>query len=234
MTLDYYRVTLTDAIGTTNLTQALQTCYADPNFAARVRDPADSCFGYDTRNPDQSLGRINLYAINVSRRQTDGFDYSGHYQLRSLGAVPGRLAFDARLSFLKSFHDSGVVIGEERGTFGFPKWNGTLTATYQLSPFSVSWMTRYLSAMKDQAVLRGSIPANNPLGYSGTGSYTMHDLTVRWQGEGDSKPYVSLGVNNVFDKAPPFAYGSLGNRNTLGSTFDLIGRYFYVNAGYRF
>jgi outer membrane receptor protein involved in Fe transport len=234
MTLDYYHVTLTNAIGTTNLTQALQTCYSDPNFAARVTDPSDSCFGYNTRNPDQSLGRINLYAINVSRRETDGFDYSGHYQLRSLGAVPGRLSFDARVSLLKSFYDTNVVIGEERGTFGFPKWNGTLTATYQLNPFSFSWMTRYLSAMKDQGVLRGSIPANNPLGYDGTGSYAKHDVTVRWQGASESKPYVELGINNVFDKDPPFAFGSLGNRNTLGSTFDVIGRYFYVNAGYRF
>jgi outer membrane receptor protein involved in Fe transport len=143
---------------------------------------------------------------------------------------------DARVSFLKSFYDSGVVIGEERGTYNFPKWNGTLTATYQLNPFSVSWMTRYLSAMKDQAVIRGSIPANNPLGYSGTGGYAEHDLTVRWQGEGSNKPYVVLGVNNVFDKTPPFAYNVIGTRmyNTLASSYDVLGRYFYLNAGYRF
>ncbi len=114
MTLDYYRVTLTDAIGTTNLTQALQSCYSDPNFAARVSNPADLCYGYNTRNPDQSLGRINLYAVNVSRRQTNGFDYSGRYQFRDLGPVPGSFSLDARVSFLKSFYDSGVVIGEER------------------------------------------------------------------------------------------------------------------------
>ncbi len=236
MTLDYYKLTLTDAIGTTNLTQALQSCYADPNFLTRVANPADSCFGYNTRNPDQSLGRVNLYAINVSRRETDGFDYSGRYQFNNLGPVPGTLAFDARFSLLKSFYDSGVVIGEERGTYNFPKWNGTLTATYQLNPFSVSWMTRYISAMKDQAVLRGSIPANNPLGYSGTPSYTLHDLTVRWQGQGSNTPVVSVGINNVLDKTPPFAYNVIGTRmyNTLASTYDVLGRYFYVNAGYRF
>jgi iron complex outermembrane recepter protein len=236
MTLDYYHVTLTDAIGTTNLTQALQSCYSDPSFAARVSNPADLCYGYNTRNPDQSLGRINLYAVNVSRRETEGFDYSGRYHFRSLGPVPGSLSLDARVSLLKSFYDSGVVIGEERGTFNFPKWNGTLTATYNLNPFSVSWMTRYLSAMKDQAVIRGSIPANNPLGYSGTPSYAEHDLTLRWQGEGSNRPYVALGVNNVFDKTPPFAYNVIGTRiyNTLASSYDVLGRYFYVNAGYRF
>ncbi len=46
----------------------------------------------------------------------------------------------------------------------------------------------------------------------------------------------TLGVNNVFDKTPPFAYNVIGTRmyNTLASTYDVLGRYFYVNAGYRF
>src|SRR6185312_13542183 len=107
MTLDYYRITLTEAIGTTNLTQALQTCYEDPNFMKRAADPADSCFDYNVRNPDQTLGAVKLYAINVARRQTDGLDYSGRYEVRSLGAVPGSLTLDARLSRLFSFYDTG-------------------------------------------------------------------------------------------------------------------------------
>jgi outer membrane receptor protein involved in Fe transport len=151
--------------------------------------------------------------------------------VRSLGPVPGSLTFDARLSHLFSFHDTGVVIGEESGTVGFPKWSGSLTAGYHFKQVSVSWMARFLSAMKDQAVLRGSIPANNPLNYSGPGSYVLNDLTLSWQGD---KANVTLGVNNVFDKDPLFAYGSLGGRNTYGSIYDVLGRYFYLNAGYKF
>ena len=233
MTLDYYRITLTEAIGTTNLTQALQTCYEDPNFMKRAADPADSCFDYNVRNPDQTLGAVKLYAINVARRQTDGLDYSGRYEVRSLGAVPGSLTLDARLSRLFSFYDTGVVIGEEDGTLGYPKWSGSLTLDYHFKQWSASWMARFLSPMEDQAVLRKSIPANNPLGYNGTPFYEVNNLTLRWQGE-SGKPYVMLGVNNVLDKTPPFAFGSLSGRNTLGSEYDIIGRYFYVDAGYKF
>ena len=148
----------------------------------RAADPADPCYDYNVRNPDQTLGAVKLYAINVARRQTDGLDYSGRYQVRSLGAVPGSLTLDARLSRLFSFHDTGVVIGEEDGTLGFPKWSGSLTVDYHLKEVSVSWMARFLSAMKDQAVLRGSIPANNPLGYSGTPSYEVNNLTAAMAG----------------------------------------------------
>lgn len=236
MTLDYYKLTLSDAIGSTNLTQVLQTCYANPAFTTIAADPTNACFGYNNRNPDQTLGRINLYAININRLKTDGIDWSGRYEFGNLGALPGSLTFDARMSWLMGFYDSATVIKEERGVFGFPNWKGTLTASYRLNPFSVSWMTRYISPMKDAAVVTGSIPANNPLNYSGTPNYFVHDLTARWQGEGDNKPYVMVGINNVLDKEPPFTASYIGTRmyNTLPSSFDALGRYFFVNAGYKF
>ncbi len=236
MTLDYYRLKLTDAIGSTNLTQQLQTCYQNPAFMQLAATPADACFGYDNRNPDQTLGRINLYAININRLTTDGVDWSGRYEFDSLGVVPGSLVLDARLSKLFGFYDSATVIKEERGIYGFPDWKGTLTATYRLNPLSFSWMTRYISSMNDASVLVGSIPANNPLNYSGTPNYFVSDVTARWQGEGDHRPYVMLGINNVLDKVPPFTASYIGTRmfNTLPSQFDAVGRYLFLNAGYRF
>jgi outer membrane receptor protein involved in Fe transport len=64
----------------------------------------------------------------------------------------------------------------------------------------------------------------------------VSNLTARWQGDGESKPYVLLGINNVMDKTPPFTASYIGTRmyNTLASTYDVLGRYVFVNAGYRF
>ncbi len=49
-------------------------------------------------------------------------------------------------------------------------------------------------------------------------------------------PYVMLGINNVLDKDPPFTTGFIGTRmfNTQPVTYDVVGRYFFVNAGVRF
>ncbi len=79
---------------------------------------------------------MNLYAINVSRRETNGFDYSGRYQFRQPRSGARQPGVRCLGSFLKSFYDGGVVIGEQRGTSNFPKWNGTLTATYNVNAFS--------------------------------------------------------------------------------------------------
>jgi outer membrane receptor protein involved in Fe transport len=45
-----------------------------------------------------------------------------------------------------------------------------------------------------------------------------------------------VGINNVLDKDPPFTASYIGTRmyNTLPTSFDAVGRYFFVNAGYRF
>lgn len=115
-------------------------------------------------------------------------------------------------------------------------WHGTVTPSYRLGPVSFSWMARFVSAMRDQGVVTGAIPVTNPLGYKGTPNYVVNDLTLGWQGDSNHKPYVMLGVNNVFDKIPPFAAVYIGTRmyNTLPSTYDVIGRYFFLNAGYKF
>lgn len=242
-TLDYYHIEVTNAIGGTNLTQALQACYADPNFMTRAANPTDPCYGYNQRAPDQTLEPIHSYEINISKLWTDGLDFAGHYQIGGLGPVPGALALDAKLGYLIGFYDSSTVIGQERGTFSegpitnaaWPIWKGSLTVSYILDRLTVSWMAQYISAMKDQSVLTGAIPASNPLGYSGTPNYVLNDLTIRWQ-RGDAGPYAMLGVDNVFDKNPPFAaiYAGTHLINTLSGFYDVIGRYFFVDVGYKF
>ena len=87
--------------------------------------------------------------------------------------------------------------------------------------------------MTDSAVLTGSIPTPNPLGYTGTPFYLANDLSINWRGAGGEvgTPRVTLGINNVLDKQPPVV---VGNRGTSPTLFDTLGRYFYLNLGYRF
>jgi outer membrane receptor protein involved in Fe transport len=236
MTLDYYHITLTDAIGQTNLSQALQACYADPNFVTRSANPLDACFGYNLRNPDETLARINQYSININRLEAEGIDYSSNYSIPSLGPVPGSLSLDVKLQYIISNFNSGSNLTEARGTFGSPTWSGTFTPTYRVGQFTIAWMARFASGMEDPGIRTGTVPRNNPLGYSGTGTYVVNNLTVRWQGENSANPYVMLGINNVLDKDPPFTTGFIGTRmfNTQPVTYDVVGRYFFVNAGVRF
>lgn len=236
MTLDFYRILVDEAIGTTNLTQALDTCYESPDFTALAANPSSSCYGYANRNSDQSLARIPLYAINVNREQTSGLDFSADYVVRNLGPVPGSVSIDANANWMASFYSSNSVPTQEVGLYGFPRWSGTLSPSYHLQNFNFGWFARLISGMQDPAVLRGSIPANNPLGYTGTPFYILNDLTTGWQSRRDGNAYhVTLGINNVFNKQPPFALNVFGDGdNTLSSEYDIIGRYFYLDAGIKF
>lgn len=228
-TVDFYRVVLTDAIALTNLTEVLQACYSDPNFAQRVADRADRCYGYNSRNADGSIGRINVYGININTLSTRGVDFASSYRFPSLGAVPGSLSVDLRTSWLADFYNSGAApqVREARGTLEYPTWKGSLGFDYRLNEWGVSWTARFLSSMTDPAVRTGSIPTPNPLGYDGTPFYLVNDLAIRWRGAAN----VTLGINNVLDKQPPMVVGGRGTSPTL---YDTLGRYFYLNVGYRF
>jgi outer membrane receptor protein involved in Fe transport len=87
--------------------------------------------------------------------------------------------------------------------------------------------------MTDSAVKNGTIPTPNPLGYEGTPFYLVNDLSISWRGAGSETgtPRATLGINNVLDKEPPMV---VGNRGTAPTLFDTLGRYFYLNLGYRF
>ncbi|MEJ1963054.1 MAG: hypothetical protein WDO56_16475 [Gammaproteobacteria bacterium] len=42
---------------------------------------------------------------------------------------------------------------------------------------------------------------------------------------------MTLGINNALNKQPPMVVGGRGTSPTL---YDTLGRYFYLNVGYRF
>ena len=75
-----------------------------------------------------------------------------------------------------------------------------------------------------------SIPADNFKNYSGTPFYTSMDVLVRYDVSGSAQ--LTAGVNNLFDKDPPYAFNFL--KNTLISTFDVIGRFGYVSFTQKF
>ena len=110
MTLDYYRIILTDAIGQTNLSQALQACYADPNFMTRANNPLDPCFGYNHRNADETLSRINQYSININRLVAKGIGiWIGVQAFVNMGVNLGLLPTKGLTLPLMSYGGSGIV-----------------------------------------------------------------------------------------------------------------------------
>jgi iron complex outermembrane receptor protein len=236
LTADYYNIRIRDAIRGTNVQANLNQCYSDPGFLTRAANPNDICFGFADRGPTSALPILNVPPINSGTQKTSGLDMSLQYVESNL-PVPGRLDLALRLSHLFEFAVNGVDYKgsyPSPGTFvdgfsNFPRWRGSAQVAYSAEPFTVQWTTTFVNRMRDFFV--GTVvPADNTLGYDGTPRYFSHDLLVRIEPTENST--FTFGVNNLFDKEPPYAF--ITTRNTLPSVFDVIGRYFFVTASYRF
>ena len=101
-----------------------------------------------------------------------------------------------------------------------------MSATYSVGPAKVTLRWRHIDAMTDFR----NVPVFSPTAVN-TPDYDLFDLTGTWRF--DERVTMRAGVNNLGDKDPPF-YTSYSNSNTDPSTYDVLGRRFFVGVTARF
>lgn len=233
-TVDFYDISIKNAIGSGNVQLNLNNCYADPNLIARAADPNDSCFTFAGRQPNGDLSRILTRAFNVAQQSTSGIDFNLKYNRDDLGFMPGSFSSVLRLSHVASFKNQGVELsgtlsGGVDGLASYPSWRGNLTSTYSISDFDFQWQVNYVDAVDDINYGK-SIPLVNLKDYSGPPTYFSHDVLVRWTPRDDMR--LSAGINNLFDKDPPYVFATA--RNASSVLHDQIGRYFFLSVSKEF
>lgn len=236
LTADYYHIEITDVITAGGLSEFLPACYADPGFLARASNPADICFGFDSRpGATRELGRLNNPRLNLQTLEASGVDAMIDYAFDAVPGVPGSLSLSLRGSWLESFVDGtgvervGTFINGVVGDSAYPRWRGYFDLQYELEDWTVRWSTNYTKSMRDSGY-GTSVPVNNFKNYRGTPDYYVHNALVRWSGVSGLE--VSFGINNVFDKDPPYAF--VTTRNTLPAMFDQLGRYYFGSMSVSF
>ena len=246
VTVDYYHVAIDDSIATIGEATILASCYPvdgsgkTPQFCdAVVRDPGTH----------RIVNLVNTNA-NVGKEATAGIDIAFRY------AVPtrryGRFGFAFDGTWLK-YHDlvlpDGSVISG-RGNFDLssqsgigiqgvnPAWKFNAGLTWGLRNFGAGVTTRFVGSLKECG------DANDPTGlFSGSG---LCSVDSRFQRKIDAysewgafvsyafaspagRTNLGLGVNNLFDAAPPFIFTNAQQTgNTDGTAYDLTGRFVYV------
>jgi outer membrane receptor protein involved in Fe transport len=87
--------------------------------------------------------------------------------------------------------------------------------------WNFTWVTRYVHGMNDPR-----FDGNNPFDYDSVRRHFEHDVRAGLSlGNFD----VMLGVNNLFDRDPPYVFSS-GNNSDL-FLYRPFGRYFFLRAG---
>lgn len=259
ITADYFDITIDNAITTISLQQALDLCF---NQAQDLSD--SRCLNFvGTRDAQGAFGRTNppvLGGANIAEFSTSGVDLQVNYSTSvplSLFTSDGesRMA----LQFLGTWTESNDTVpdvtdptnivtcaGEFGLTCGEPQASFKWTSRFSWSdgPVTTSVRWRHLSSVVDDDPSVDYIVER-------ISAYDLIDLT--FSADVNENLTLSAGVNNLFNTLPTTpvfdANGTVINEtnsllqgdfnnseqaNTYPSTFDVLGRDFFVSAMFRF
>lgn len=241
--LDFYHIDIKNAVGNVTASTALAKCFnadgANPTYS-------NSNFFCTLAQRDPATGQyINSLQTNANLGEfiTSGYDFQvdWNFGLGSVGLsddygslglnVIGTYLNEMKVQLLPGdpFRDLRGSIADQSITNvgnAFGKWKFFTTLSYDVGPFNAAVRWRYVDKMIDQSCIgRTSCTAVSPP------SVNYFDVSGAWKITDNYE--ISAGVNNVGDKQPPF-FTSFVQANTDPSTYDVLGRRYYVGLKARF
>lgn len=236
--VDYYSIRLKDAIFSIPAGEIVLLCYGfsgnNPNF-----DPNDpACQAIDRRT--DSSGNVSdgspfvpsQGTANVSELNTAGVDLQIDWGLDLGGA--GKLDLNLLANWLQQWEISYLpnlpaidykgTVGDNIGT-AFPDYKLFFGANWSRGPLGAGIRARYLPAMANKYA------SYDPGTTVGADAVTYLDLNASWRLR-DTLEF-RVGVENATDEQPPL-YTSSVQMNTDPSTYDVLGRRYYVRANMSF
>jgi outer membrane receptor protein involved in Fe transport len=249
LTVDYYNIKIRNFITTYGANFILTTCLnsGNPFYCNKVHRVQGTSTAADGSLWIGTAGYTDDGNFNLGAQWASGIDVTSQYRL-DVGAL-GKLNFDLAANYDLKFA-TGPVPGlgsyDCSGLYGptcsaitgavAPKWKHKLRATWRTPvPALDAWATwRFIGkvdvdASSGQPLLRGPF---STLGRS-IANYSYIDIGTSYTFA--SKYTVRAGVNNLFDKDPPLIAlanlpATFGNGNTMPETYDVLGRFIFLNV----
>lgn len=224
-TLDYYNITVENAINNFTAQTTVDQCVRQTNF------PDNPFCTLIQRDPNTGLVlRINAQSINVAEFESSGYDFSADYQF-DLGPGSLKLNLVGTKSTANDFVPfAGGNIVDSQGEVGVPDLKVNFNTTYVMDDITVSWATRYI----DRVFVENDQKEN----FGQIGTHVYNDFQVRYAFGEEGNYDIFAGVDNVFDKAPPIlgqgTPGDITGTNTAADVYDAIRRYYYVGFTAKF
>jgi len=241
--IDYFKVSVTDAIGSLTIQQIVNLCFAGNTSACSliVKTPG-AANQYD----------VTIAPLNLAFEETKGLDLEATYRfnveqvLPSLkGAVTIRALGTNYLGYTINSGLPGSIITQRVGSVTLPKWRYAFSINYNEGPVSLSGTARGVTAgVVNNAFIQctSGCPAstgNNPT-YDDiqVDSATYFDLAATYRFGSDGRYEAFLNVRNIANKDPavvpqgPTGYQSWTNNPIAAAQYDVLGRVF--SAGMRF
>jgi outer membrane receptor protein involved in Fe transport len=232
LSVDYYRIDLTDAIVQVGANEVLNRCNAgEARFCSQLvfNGPIGA-------NGQPLLSQINVFPNNIARLRTSGLDYQLDWTVPALGGdfnfrVLGNYIIELKQQQLGNrFNLAGAIGPDNLGGTGFPRARFTASATFNKGDASFTAQTRFIGAARlnnvwgPKDVDDNSIPAIAYVDLRGSFKVT-------------GKLQIFATVDNLLNKAPPnVAAGPTQGQTSYyftpinGIIYDAIGRQYRLGA----
>lgn len=247
LAVDFYDIEIDDGISTTSRTTVLRRCYDVPTSQFDPvcgLSPSGQPGGAVRR--DLAAGAGNLVGVdsgtsNENQFETSGVDIEAQY---SADFGPGTFGASMLWSTLFDWDEIGIESGDVNDFAGeilTPDNRATFRFSYDWDNWQAFWRVRMWGEAKDSNTPlltdENSDTFGNPLAPSANeiDAIYYHDFSIGYEPDGPWS--VAAGINNAFDKKPPFLgqthqYGVTGV-NTAPEAYDTVGAAWYVQFNYR-
>jgi outer membrane receptor protein involved in Fe transport len=237
LTLDYFDMTIKDAITAPNVDDLFNGCYVQFNLDVCQtigRNPLNGSLNGGAETPG-----LPLFLSNTGVIKTSGIDASLNYR-RNLGFGVINIGFVGNRTFKQKFQATPDSINRECvgyysvncGLAGSiqPKiqWNQRTTLT--IGSLDLSYLWRHIGAVEvEPLVAEGFLEAFRKID-----AFNYFDVAARL--EVLKNFTMTMTISNIFDKKPPIVGNTIGatafnSGNTYPSTYDALGR--RMNVGVR-
>jgi len=224
MTLDFWKYKIDDLITNLDVNFASDQCVAtgQDEFCSLIHR-------FTTGASSGEILEFQQPTFNLGNLKTDGVDFGIKYALRDTPIGSFNISMDVtHINSYENVPSPGAAPVEVAGTFdrqfgNYAKNRGILGVGWAFRGFDGLLTTRYIGKLKLNTPV-GNDPTSSPLSIP---SLTYIDLTLGY--ELPTKTKIQVGALNLTDKQPPLLYqNNVINANTDVSTYDTIGRQWYV------
>ena len=231
--VDWYSIDVKGAIFSTGAVQVVDNCFRGVTIFCKQL----------VRNSAGVLTQVDLFPENIAFAKTSGIDYETSYTTTDVG--PGTLnvrllgTYYLKQSSLQNgvfIDNNGAIGGDTGGPAGYPKMRTTLSASYDMNPFTTTLQARYTGPAKlnnawgPKDVDDNSVPRMIYLDWRASYSFPVLGADGR----------IYLSVDNVLNQDPPLvpitSTSALPflNLATSRAIYDAVGRTFRLGVRAKF
>ena len=262
LAIDYYDITVEDAIAQIDNDDIMKGCYASPAGTPWGADN-EHCQNL-TRDGDGGLIEILQRSYNLDELSTRGFDVVAEYKydLNDFGRLSFKANYNHVLEYSKTFDEDGIsVTNQYAGYLNHDIFEDKAAAsvTWYRDGLRLRWSTKFKGGIisddsweedfysteegnegyfveNEQRCAEGlDTCIANPEApeFLNIGSYIRHDISISYKMDlSESTLRIFAGVNNIFDNNGDFIEDGKGNYD--GTYGGGMGRFAYAGAEIKF